>query len=271
MVTVDTYREYREAASALSGDAGARVFGGGTLVMRAINEGDVSITRLVRSADPAFAEIRPSGMGVQIGAGVTMAQVLADRSLAGLHKVAHAVGGPAVRNMATVGGNLFAPIPYGDFATALLALDARALVQSGYSAREMPLEDFFRRRAAGEKMLVIGVQIRRSPSEAALRWKKAARVKPNGLSVLSIAAHLPESGGRLSGVRVAYGAMAPTPIRAKGVERALEGRRLDEAAIDAAVAAAFEGTAPVSDAIASEWYRREILPVQLKRLLAGET
>jgi xanthine dehydrogenase small subunit len=63
--------------------------------------------------------------------------------------------------------------------------------------------------------------------------------------------------------------MGPTPLRARAVERALEGRTLDAAGIVAAVAAAAEGMQPSSDAIASDWYRREILPVHLRRLLLG--
>jgi xanthine dehydrogenase small subunit len=89
--------------------------------------------------------------------------------------------------------------------------------------------------------------------------------------VLSIAAHLPMNGGRIAGARVAYGAMAPTPMRAKSVERALEGRSLDEAGISSAIAAAAEGTSPGSDAIASAWYRREMVAVHLRRLLLGTT
>ncbi len=53
-----------------------------------------------------------------------------------------------------------------------------------------------------------------------------------------------------------------------GVERALEGKALDTAGIAAARAAALEGVQPVTDAIASDWYRREVLPVHLARLLA---
>ncbi len=56
-----------------------------------------------------------------LGAGVTMSQILASRELEFLHPVARVIGGPAVRNMATVGGNLFAPAPYGDLTAALLA------------------------------------------------------------------------------------------------------------------------------------------------------
>ena len=87
--------------------------------------------------------------------------------------------------------------------------------------------------------------------------------------MLSIAAHLPMNGGRIAGARVAYGAMAPTPMRAKSVERALEGRALDEAGIAAAVAAAAEGTSPPTDALASAWYRREMVAVHLQAPARG--
>jgi len=58
-------------------------------------------------------------------------------------------------------------------------------------------------------------------------------------------------------------------VRAKAAERALEGRALDAAAIAAALAVAADGTAPTDDAIASAWWRRQILPVHLRRLLLG--
>ena len=61
----------------------------------------------------------------------------------------------------------------------------------------------------------------------------------------------------------------PTPLRAKSAERALEGRTLDAAGIATVLAVAAEGTNPTDDAIASAWWRREILPVHLRRLLLG--
>ncbi len=123
-ITVRTFEKFGDAASALASDRNARFLGGGTLVMRAVNEGDVSIMTIVRSTDLAISQIRPAGARIEIGAGVTMAQILANRDLAFLHPAARTVGGPAIRAMATVGGNLFAPSPYGDFTAALLALDA---------------------------------------------------------------------------------------------------------------------------------------------------
>jgi CO/xanthine dehydrogenase FAD-binding subunit len=267
-ISVKTFASLGEAASALASDRGARFLAGGTLVMRAINEGDTSVATIVRATDRAFAEIRPAGARVTVGAGVTMAQVLASRELSFLHPAARAVGGPAIRNMATVGGNLFAPAPYGDFAVALLALDATVAMQGSYSGRETPLEELLasRDRSSG---LVASITFNRPASPDAFRFRKVARVNPKGISVLSIAAHLPINGGRIAGARVAYGAMAPTPIRARAVERALEGKGLDEGGIASALAVAAEGTNPATDAIASAWYRREMIAVHLKRLLLG--
>jgi CO/xanthine dehydrogenase FAD-binding subunit len=267
-IAVKTFSTLGEAASALAADRAARFLAGGTLVMRAVNEGDTSFSTIVRATDRSMAEIRPAGARITIGAGVTMAQIIASRELAFLHAVARAVGGPAIRNMATVGGNLFAPSPYGDFSAALLALDATVAVQGNYSGRETPLEEFLAARDRSNG-LVASITLNRPANPEAFRFRKVSRVKPKGISVLSIAAHLPMNGGRIAGARVAYGAMAPTPMRAKAVERALEGRSLDEAGIASALAAAAEGTSPGTDAIASAWYRREMVAVHLKRLLTG--
>jgi xanthine dehydrogenase small subunit len=64
--------------------------------------------------------------------------------------------------------------------------------------------------------------------------------------------------------------MAAIPVRAKGAERALEGRALDAASIASAVAAASEGTSPADDSLASAWYRREVVGIHLRRLLTGQ-
>lgn len=260
-----------EAAGLLAAGQRTRLLSGGTLVMRDVNEGRFLDGTLLRLTDPAYRQISGSGARVELGAGVTMAMVLANRDLAFVHPVARAIGGPAVRQMATIGGNLFAETPYGDFAVALLALDAQVMVQSGYgSARAVAIEEFLNTRERGVSGLVTAVQFAKPQNAADFRFRKVSRVKPKGMSVMSIAAHLPNSASRISQARVAYGAMAPVPVRARGVERALEGKPLDAATIQAAKAAALEGTRPATDAIASEWYRREVAPVHLGRLLAGE-
>jgi xanthine dehydrogenase small subunit len=274
-ITLRTAQTMAEAAGILSGDRTARLLSGGTIVMRDVNEGRMTDGTILRLADPAYRRINASGGRIEIGAGVTMAQILAERDLSYLHAAARAVGGPAVRNMATVGGNLFAVAPYGDFTVALLALDAQVMVVSGYgSPRAAPLEEFLGARDRGGSAqgagLAAAVAFNRPANPADFRYRKVTRVKPKGLAVLTIAAHLPLSGGRVAQARVAYGAMAPMPIRARAVERALEGRALDAAGVAAAKAVAAEGVRPATDAIASDWYRREVLPVHLGRLLSGD-
>jgi CO/xanthine dehydrogenase FAD-binding subunit len=269
-VSVKTFATIPEAAGALSSERGARYIGGGTLVMRALNEGDLSFSTIVRVQDRSLGNIRASGGRITIGAGVTLAQILRERDLAFLHPVARSIGGPAVRNMGTVGGNLFAPAPFGDLAVALLALDATVSVQGGYGVREMAMEEFLAGRDRSAGSVVTSVSCERPASAEAFRYRKISRVKPKGASVISLAVHLPNTGGRVSGARIALGAMGPTAIRAKSAERALEGRTLDEAGVAAAVALAAEGTSPATDAIASTWYRREVAGVHLHRLLLGQ-
>lgn len=270
MLDVRTCATVSEAAGILSGDRGAVLLGGGTLVMREVNEGRLTAGTLVRIADPAFRQTNLGGDRVEIGAGVTMAAILGNRELAFLHPAARSIGGPAVRAMASVGGNLHAEAPYGDLAVALLALDAQVVVQAGYgSGRGVPLADFLAGRERGSQGLVTAVQFARPRNPGDFRFRKVSRVRPKGISVLSIAAHLPLSGGRVVGARVAYGAMAPTAMRARGVERALEGKALDSTTSHAVRQAALEGCHPATDAVASEWYRREVLPIHLGRLLAG--
>lgn len=257
-----------EAVQALAADRTARFVSGGTLLMRAINEGESSINTFVRTTDAGYRRISASGGRVEVGAGARMIDVLKSRELAFLHPVARAVGGPAIRAMATVGGNLFAAAPYGDFAVALLALDGQLTVHAGLGApQSVAIEQFMQSRDRGMRGIVASVSVERPDQATVFRFRKVSRVKPKGISVLSIAARLPMSGGRITNARIAYGAMAPTPMRAKAVERALEGRALDEAGIAPALAVANEGVSPATDAIASDWYRREILPVHLKRLL----
>jgi CO/xanthine dehydrogenase FAD-binding subunit len=118
--------------------------------------------------------------------------------------------------------------------------------------------------------LVISVSCQKPANAEAFRYRKITRIRPKGASVVTLAAHLPVSSGRVLGARIALGSMAPVPIRARAAERALEGRPLDASAIGAAASAVTEGTSPTDDALGSAWYRREIVGVHLRRLLSGQ-
>ncbi|MER8575671.1 FAD binding domain-containing protein [Mesorhizobium sp. M1338] len=260
-LALQTFATVKDANAALKA-AGTRYLGGGTLVVRAANEGDVSVSGLVRSTEPSLSAIVVAGGKVRIGGSVTMAAIARHPDLGALAKAARAVGGPAVRNMATVGGNLFAPAPYGDFAVALLALDAIVGTDDG----ETPIEIFLANRE-GSRAIVTSVSFA-LPKADSFRFLKVSRVKPKGVSVLSIASVLALApDGTVSLARIALGCMADRPMRASAAEKALIGRTLTADGIAPALAAAGDGTSPITDPIASAWYRNEVLPVHLGRLL----
>ena len=261
MITVETFDSVAAANSAL--DHRSRYFGGGTLIMRDINYGDQSFDRIVRSNDPALQRIEIRQNSVVIGAGVTMSAVISHRDLAFLAPVARAVGGPAIRNMATIGGNLFAPSPYGDFAAALLALDAEIKYASGNSEN---MERFFSSRTLTPAQIVVSVQFK-IPQRNAFRFKKVTRIKPKGVSIMSIAVVLPRRAGRIHNARIAFGTMGKTPLRAKEAEKALENSMLDQASIASAANVVANELQPQDDALASAWYRNEVARVHLQRLL----
>jgi len=258
-VTIEKHATVGDAQRALGGDA--VYLGGGTILMREINAGLVQ-GRIIRSTDPVLKQIRQSGDGFEIGAGVTMSALANHAELAFLHPVVRAIGGPQIRNMATIGGNLFAEPPYGDLAAALLALGAR-LVMAGGQAR--PIEEFFRdRKRAG---LITAIQLPRPRDNKSFAFHKVSRVKPKGVSVMSFSALLPRDAGRFRGVRIACIGLGPGPLRAFSAERALEGQVLDAASITRAAQLVTDGLEPPTDALASSWYRREVAGVHLTRLL----
>lgn len=247
---------------------GGRIVAGGTLAVADLNYGQAPHATLITLDRLGLDQIAIKDNKVMLGAMVTMARIFRSARLKFLHPVANSIGGPAIRAMATVGGNLFAPPPYGDMAAALLALDAEVSVHDGKLARRMPIESFFKSRAKLKNAFVLSVSFAIPPA-GAFRYAKIIRRKPVSASVVTIAACLPKKAGKLSGARIALGAMAAHPVRAHKAEAALEGRPLDKETIAAAAAVLADQTSPADDAYATGWYRREIAPVHFSRLLSA--
>jgi len=247
---------------------GGRIVAGGTLAIADLNQGPTSGSALITLDHLGFDQVTATGGKVTLGAMVTMAKIARDRRLKFLHPVANSIGGPAVRAMATIGGNLFAPAPYGDMAAALLALDAEVTLHDGKATRKLAIEAFLRQRHKLGKTCIVSVSFA-SPPAGAFRYFKAVRRKPVSASVVTIAALLPRKAGKIKGARIALGAMAENAVRARKAEAALEGAALDHQAITAAAKLITTETSPADDAYASAWYRREIAPVYFFRLLTA--
>lgn len=259
-IDVKSFDSLQQASTALG--ASSRYIAGGTLLMRQVNYGDQGFNQLVQVADPALKDIQAHGDEIRIGAGVTMSEILHNPQIQFLADVARSVGGPAIRNMATIGGNLFAPRPYGDMTTALLALNASLHWASG---KTNSVEEFLQQTTT-DSDIVSAISIHRPPS-GAFQYLKVSRVKPKGVSLMTVAALLNRENGRIGNVRVVFGGMAPKPRRAKAAESALQGASLDESGIQRCLDVCTEGMEPADDSLASSWYRTEVAPVYLKRLL----
>jgi xanthine dehydrogenase small subunit len=251
----------------------ARLIAGGTLVMNQVNNDETATTTLVDLTPLSLRTIKVANSQVTLGAMTTMADIAAHPKLKFLKPVVAAIGGPAVRNMATVGGNLHADAPYGDLSVALLALDAKVTLEMAKQRKTISLEDFFAGRARLAPYVLTAVSFA-LPAANSFFFAKVIRRKPVSASVVTVAARLPRKGKKLADPRIAFGAMAPHPIRARAAEAAINGKVLDDAVIAEAASICTKDGAPASDPYASAWYRREIAPVHLARLLqqaAGKT
>jgi carbon-monoxide dehydrogenase medium subunit len=223
-----------EAAAAMAD--GAAVMAGGTTVMPAVLAGALLQTRVVGLARAGLDGVERAGGRTVLGACVTLARVAALDGVPALSAAAAAVGGPALRNMATVGGNLCVSAPYGDVGVALLAL--------GAEVDGRPIEAFW----ASREGLVRSIAFADDPASVFVRWARRAASSP---AVVCVA---------VAGSRVALGGVAAHPVRSPGAEALLD----DPAAAGAAAAAEVD---PPTDAIASSWYRRRMTEVFVRRAL----
>jgi carbon-monoxide dehydrogenase medium subunit len=218
-------------------DAGV-LLAGGTSVIPHVGP----TTSLVSLRRVGLAGIERDGATVRIGAATTLARI--GRGVEFLRDAIESIASPTIRNMATIGGNLFARQPHGDLAVCLLALDARVEIIDSDGAREVGVLD-----ATG---LVTAVSF-----EIPERWHytKAMRRRQNSASIVTVAS---------DGARIALGGVAPRPVRATAAEAALA-----QGDVEKAAELSVEAADPFDDAYASAWYRRRVLPVHVRRALTN--
>jgi CO/xanthine dehydrogenase FAD-binding subunit len=260
-----------EAALALLNEHGPDLFilGGGTVGMALINEGVVSPSLVMSLYRAKLNDVRTANGHLEIGATTTLTRVMQLTELPLLATAARHIGGWAIRNMATLAGNLFAPPPAGDAAVALLALDAEAIVSRRGSVRKIPLARFFTGRgqtALRPDELVTRINVPRPAGRAA--FLKLGRRSMNTPAVVTVAVRVLSDGrGICTDARIALGAAGDHPLRATEAEAALQGNKLDRMSIADAAELAVRAAHPFSDALASEWYRRKMVGVHVRRAL----
>lgn len=244
------------------------VMAGGTVAMPLINEGI--------SMPEAVMGLRKTGLDglervdgtLRIGATATLTQLLEQDVVPMLSEAARNTASWSVRNMGTVGGNLFTPPPGGDIAVALLALDASLTLAGPRGERTLPLAEFYtgfmtNQLAPDELLVSVGVPIPAEPTA----FIKFGRKHANTPAVVTVAVKLRWTDATISDARIALGAAGPHPIRARNAERSLVGSDLGPDAIAEAAEAAAQESEPFTDAIATEWYRRRMVGLFVGRAL----
>ena len=246
------------------------VIAGGTVAMPLINEGISLPTRVMGLRNAGLDRVERAGDTLVLGATATLTSLLEQDHVPLLRQAASRTASWSVRNMGTVGGNLFTPPPGGDVATALLALDAQVTVTGPAAARVIPLSTFWtgfltQDLAADELVTSITVTV----DAGRTTFLKLGRKQDNTPAVVTVAMHLAlaDDGETVTAARIALGAAGPHPLRMRRAETAVTGTRLDRAAIAGAAAAAAADCEPFTDAVASDWYRRRMVGVVVRRAL----
>lgn len=273
-----------QALAALSGEGGTTLLAGGTDLMPQSRAGRIRPSRTLLSLRrvPGLDGIAVEGdETLVLGALVSVTTLLGDPLVRGhAPLVADAAGHFAseqIRNAATLGGNLCNASPASDLATPLLALDAEVELASLGEAgairrRRVAIAEFFTgpgrtQRAADE--LLVAVRIPLAPRDQRRAFYKGGTRPGLDISTISIAiAARRDDDGRLSGLRIALGAVGPTPLRARRTEALVEGKAPDAAQIEAAARCAAEEATPIDDVRASAWYRRELVLNMTRRMLS---
>ena len=260
----------------------ARPIAGGTDLLVELDRGVrpgvdvlVDLTRI-----PGLDRIEADGDRLRLGCLVTHNQVIAsaavvDRALP-LAQACLEIGSPALRNRATVAGNLVTASPANDTVSALWALDAAVVLRSSRGQRSVPVRGLFtglRRTVVEPGELVVAVEVPMLAAGERGIFVKLGQRRAQAISVVHLAVVVGRDGegpdAPVTRASIALGSVAPTVVSAAAAEQRLVGGPLDDRAIaDAAVLAA-AGVTPIDDVRATATYRSEEVAEMVRRALVA--
>ena len=240
---------------------------GGTDLYVYLNAGTLAARRFIDLT--TLAELRGIRMrrgGVVIGALATFREI---RTHAGLRNrfpalvaAAAEVGAWQIQSRATLAGNIANASPAGDSLPVLLAHDAVVRVRSVRGERAIEFAKLYRGYrdldlAADE--LITAIELPEPPRGAIPFFRKVGTRRAQSISkVVCCGLAVAGKGGALEHVRLAYGSVAPVPLRARHAEKALTGKRPDAKTTDAARAALARDIAPIDDIRSDRDYRMAV-------------
>ncbi|MGB4659007.1 MAG: xanthine dehydrogenase family protein subunit M [Mobilitalea sp.] len=206
--------------------------------------------------------------GLYIGACATMNEVADNEDVKKyypfLSEAARSVGSKQVRNRATLIGNIVNASPLCDAGTPLYVCEANMCIIGKDGYREVPISEFItfvRRTILKPDEIVAGCKVPYLEGAVGIFTKVSRRQEVDLATICGTVLRMGDS------YRMAFGAVAPTPVRLTKTEDLLKGKKLiPELILEAAKLACTE-VAPISDIRASKKYRLDVVEVTVKRSL----
>jgi carbon-monoxide dehydrogenase medium subunit len=253
----------------------ARVIAGGTDLLVKMKDRELKPRYIIRlKSIPGLNSIEYDGTGVKIGALATLSALrkspLIREHCAILGQALDQMASPQVRTLATIGGNICNAVPSADTAPALLTLDAKVTLVCCQGERTVGIEEFFtgpNQTVCTAEEIVREILVPDQPAGGTGVYLKLTPRKAMDLAVVGIAVMVVYHGQVCEDIKIALGAVAPTPIRARKAEEVLKGKKLEDSLIEKAAGIAAEESKPIDDFRASAEYRREMVDVLVTRAI----
>jgi len=223
---------------------------------------------------PGLDTIQENGASLQMGPLVTIRDIETSRlvreRLPLLWESCHQFASLQIRNTATIGGNICRASPSGETLAPLLALEAKAKLAFRDGEKTEAFSSFFQgpgKTSLGSKGLLTGIEIPYPPKGSHGVYLKHAVRGAMDIAMVGVAVLITADAGNssLQDVRIALGAVAPTPIRATKTEALLRGRSLTAALVKEAATLAASESSPITDQRSSAEYRGWIVEALTRR------
>ncbi|MHB8135873.1 MAG: FAD binding domain-containing protein [Anaerolineaceae bacterium] len=148
------------------------------------------------------------------------------------------IGGPQVRNVATLGGNVAHALPAADGMIALVAMDATATILANGNIEDRPILSLF--KGPGETTLqnnelIIGFLINNHQPCEGSAFRRIMRPQGVALPILNCAVWIKRTHEFIEDIRIVFGPSGPVPSRAIGVEMELRGKEFCDENLDRAI------------------------------------
>jgi carbon-monoxide dehydrogenase medium subunit len=209
-----------------------------------------------------------------IGAGVPHRKIvdspLVQEHAQGLVEACGLIGGPQVRNTATLGGNVAHALPAADGTIALMSIDAKAVVAGLDGWRIIPLVELFLGpgKSALNNEILIGFNLPLRQALEASAFKRVMRPQGVAIAILNLGTWLRRDGDTISDVRISVGPSGPVPRRMETAEAVLRGQSPVSKTIQEAYRALLaEASFRTSRHRATSEYRQYVVGVLLEETL----